>query len=174
MALARRDVLALGGVALAAAAAGVFVGAVPWQSRDGAATLLASTFQDLDGRPTRLDALSSPVLLCNFWATWCAPCREEVPLLIAAKRDFSAKGLEIAGIGIDRADKLSNFAKEYAINYPILVAGDDASELLRTLGDGAAALPYSVVLDRDRRVAYRKLGAWTKDELEREIHTAIG
>jgi len=95
-------------------------------------------------------------------------------LLVAAKRDFAAKGFEIAGIGIDHADKLAKFAKDYGINYPVLVASDDATELLRSLGDAAAALPYSVLLDRDRRIAYRKLGAWTKAGLEREIRAAIG
>jgi thiol-disulfide isomerase/thioredoxin len=174
MAPARREVLAFGAVAVTAVAAGVLVGTVPWRSRDRAQVLLASSFQDLEGRPARLASLSSPLLLCNFWATWCAPCREEVPLLVAAKRDFSVKGLEIAGIGIDRADKLASFAKDYGINYPILVAADDVTELLRRLGDEAAALPYSVLLDRDRRIAYRKLGAWTKAELEREIRAAIG
>ena len=174
MALARRELLALGGVAAVAAAAGALVGALRWQSTSGTAALLDAPFHDLDGRPKRLADFPSPLLLCNFWATWCAPCREEVPLLVAAKRDFARKGLEIAGIGIDRADKLQKFSKEYAINYPVLAASQDASALLRVLGDREAALPYSVLLDRQRRVAYRKLGAWTKRELEREIRAAIG
>ena len=174
MAIARRELLALGGVAAVAAVAGTVVGGVRWKSSTNASTLLASSFEDLEGRPARLSDLSSSLLLCNFWATWCAPCREEVPLLVAAKRHFSAKGLEIAGIGIDRVDKLRIFVKEYAINYPILVASEDASEMLRTLGDREAALPYSVLLDRGRRITYRKLGAWTKAELEKEILSAMG
>lgn len=174
MALARRELLALGGVAAVAAATGALVGMLRWQSTSGTTALLESPFHDLDGRPKRLADFSSPLLLCNFWATWCAPCRQEVPLLIAAKRDFSSNGLEIAGIGIDRADKLEKFSKEYGINYPVLTATQDATELLRALGDREAALPYSVLLDRERRVAYRKLGVWTKRELEREIRAAIG
>jgi thiol-disulfide isomerase/thioredoxin len=174
MALARRELLALGGVAAVATVAGALVGVLRWQSTSGTAALLASPFHDLDGRPRRLADFSSPLLLCNFWATWCAPCREEVPLLVAAKRDFAANGLEIAGIGVDRADKLQEFSKEYGINYPVLTASEDATVLLRALGDREAALPYSVLLDSERRVAYRKLGAWTKRELEREIRAAIG
>lgn len=95
-------------------------------------------------------------------------------MLVAAKRDFSAKGLEIVGIGIDRVDKLKIFAREYGINYPILVASENATEMLLALGNREAALPYSVLLDRGRRVAYRKLGAWKKAELEEEILSAIG
>jgi len=114
------------------------------------------------------------VLLCNFWATWCPPCREEVPLLIAAKQQFASKGFEIAGIGIDNVAKLREFASKYKISYPVLIATGRTPDLLRDLGDNTAALPYSVLLDRERRLVRRKLGAWTQAELEREIAALIG
>jgi peroxiredoxin len=174
MALGRRQLLALGAVGAVAAVAGAAVGGLGLRSTGGAAELLAYPFQDLEGKSTRLRDWSNSVLLCNFWATWCAPCREEVPLLVSARRQFASNGLEVVGIGIDQADKLQKFAKEYGIDYPILLASGDSSELLRSLGNGAAALPYSVLVDRQRRIAYRKLGKWTKPELEREIRTAIG
>lgn len=174
MALGRRDFLALAGVGMAAAAAGALVGALGRQSTSGAAALLGYVFQDLEGRPTRLREWTASVLLCNFWATWCAPCREEIPLLVAARREHAAKGVEVAGIGIDQVGKLKSFAKDFDVDYPILVAGADSGDLLRALGNNAAALPYSVVLDRERRVTYRKLGAWSKPELERELLAAIG
>lgn len=174
MALGRRELLALAAAGTAAAAAGALVGLLGLRSRRGASALLDYSFRDLDGRETMLRDLPGRLLLCNFWATWCEPCREEVPLLIAARQQFAANGLEIAGIGIDQADKLRVFGKQYRINYPILVAGGDSGELLRALGDDAAALPYSVLLDTRRRIAYEKLGAWSKQELEREIRSAIG
>lgn len=174
MALGRRQLLALGGVGAAAAVAGAVIGVLGLPSTSGASALLSYSFQHLDGRPARLRDWRQRVILCNFWATWCAPCREEVPLLIAAKQQFAQDGFEVAGIGIDRAPKLQDFAKEYGVNYPVLIAGGDTSELLRLLGDGAAALPYSIVLDHERRITYRKLGVWSKTELEREIRAAIG
>jgi thiol-disulfide isomerase/thioredoxin len=174
MALGRRQLLALGGVGVAAAVAGALVGGLGLQSSSGAAKLLDHSFHDLDGRATRLRDWRSRVLLCNFWATWCAPCREEIPLLLAVRRQYAANGLEVAGIGIDHVDKLQNFAKEYSMAYPVLVAAENSSELLRLLGDNAAALPYSVLFDAKRRVTYRKLGAWSRPELEREIRAAIG
>lgn len=174
MGLARRELLALGGVGAAAAVAGALVGALGLQSANGAAALLAYSFQDLGGRGTRLRDWSAPVLLCNFWATWCAPCREEIPLLVAARRQYAAKGLEIAGIGVDQPAKLRSFANDFGVDYPILVAGADSSDLMRELGNRAAALPYSVLLDRRRRITYKKLGAWERTELEREIRAAIG
>ncbi|MCD6042798.1 MAG: thioredoxin, partial [Burkholderiales bacterium] len=84
MTLRRRELLVLGGTGLAAAAAGALVGVLTLQSRSGAAELLAARFEDLEGRGRRLIDWRGRALLCNFWATWCAPCREEVPLLIAA------------------------------------------------------------------------------------------
>jgi peroxiredoxin len=93
---------------------------------------------------------------------------------VAARQQYAAKGLEIAGIGVDQADKLRTFAKDYGVSYPVLVADGDISGLLEDLGDRAAALPYSVLLDEKRRVTYRKLGIWSEKELEREIKAAIG
>jgi peroxiredoxin len=95
-------------------------------------------------------------------------------LLIAAKQHFVANGLEIAGIGVDLAPKLQEFANQYAINYPVLTAAGDIGALMRELGDRPGALPYSVLIDHKRRIAYRRLGAWTKTELDREIRAAMG
>ena len=94
--------------------------------------------------------------------------------MIEARRQYAGIGLEIAGIGIDDAVKLQSFTKSFEIDYPVLVGGVAASDLLPELGDSAAALPYSIVLDRERRITGRKLGKWTRPELEREIRRAIG
>lgn len=174
MDLGRRKLLALGAVGAAAAVAGAMIGTLGRQSTIGAAALLSHPFQQLDGRATQLRDWEQRLILCNFWATWCAPCREEIPLLVAAKQQFAGYDLEIAGIGIDRAANLQQFANEYRINYPILTVAGDPSELLRVLGDESGALPYSVLLDPKRRISYRKLGVWSKSELDREIRAAIG
>lgn len=174
MPLARRELLALGAVGAAAAAAGAVFGLLGLHGKSDATALLSQPLADLDGRVTRLRDWPSPVLLVNFWATWCAPCREEIPLLVAAKRQYAANAFEIAGIGFDDAAKLRQFASTYGITYPVLVGPPETPDLLQALGDNAAALPYSVLLDRKRRIAYRKLGAWSKSELEREIKALIG
>jgi thiol-disulfide isomerase/thioredoxin len=174
MPLARREFLAAAGIAAAAAAGGAIFAFSRLQSARAAGRLLAEPFTDLHGRTVRLAEWAAPVLLCNFWATWCEPCRVEVPLLIEARRQHAGIGLEIAGIGIDDAVKLQSFTKSFEIDYPVLVGGVAASDLLPELGDSAAALPYSIVLDRERRITGRKLGKWTRPELEREIRRAIG
>lgn len=169
MALPRREALILGGVGLAAAAAGALMGVLALQSRSGAADLLAARFHDLAGRPRRLLEWQGRVLLCNFWATWCAPCREEIPLLVAAKQKHDASSFEIVGIGVDSVDKIREFAVTYKINYPVLVGNAAAIELMRGLGNRGGGLPYTVVLDRSGALIQRHLGALTQRDLQRVL-----
>jgi thiol-disulfide isomerase/thioredoxin len=170
----RRKALALGGVAAAAAVGGAFVGALVVQSGSGAARLLSASFLDLEGRTRRLREWSGQVLMCNFWATWCTPCREEVPLLVAAKQQYAGKGLEIVGIGIDHATKIRDFADNYQVNYEMLVAGSETIEIMRDLGNKAAALPYTVLLDRSGRLAGQRLGAFRREELAQVLKGLLG
>ena len=174
MAIGRRDALILGGVGLAAAALGGVAGVIALQSGSGAAELLAAPFRDLEGRPRRLLDWQGRGLLCNFWATWCAPCREEVPLLVAARRGLSSNGPEIVGIGIDSVDKIREFSAIYKINYPLLVGDATALSVLRSLGNRAGGLPYTVALDRTGALVQRRLGALSEAELRQVLASLIG
>jgi thiol-disulfide isomerase/thioredoxin len=167
MALRRREVLVLGGAGVAAAAAGALVGAFALQSRSGAAELLAARFHDLEGRERRLIEWQGRALLCNFWATWCPPCLEEVPLLVAATQQHPPASAEVVGIAIDNDAKIREFAKKFRINYPVLVAGATAIDLIRRLGNTAGALPFTVLLDRSGALVHRHLGALSRAQLDR-------
>ena len=173
MAIGRREALILGGVGLAAAVAGGLAGVLALQSRSGAADLLASRFQDLEGRPRRLLEWQGRALLCNFWATWCAPCREEVPLLVAAKQQLPASGPEIVGISIDSVDKVREFAANYKINYQLLMADATAVRLLRRLGNSSGGLPYTVTLDRNGALVRRHLGALKEADLRQALESLL-
>jgi thiol-disulfide isomerase/thioredoxin len=166
MALARREALILGAIGAGAAVAGGLFGALALQAQSGAAALLAAPFRDLSGARRTLREWRGRVVLCNFWATWCAPCREEIPMLVAVREVFAANGAEIVGIGIDQAAKIDEFAKTYGVTYPLLIAEAGAIELMRRLGNALGGLPYTVVVDRVGAVAHRRLGALTRAEVE--------
>ena len=174
MALARREALILGAAGLAAGVAGALVGVFALQSGSGAATLLAQSFRDLGGAPRRLADWQGRVIVCNFWATWCAPCREEIPILIAAQQKYASKGAQIVGIGIDNALKIVQFAKELKIDYPLLVAGAEVVDTMKKLGNRQGGLPYTVVLDRRGAVAHTRLGAFKAGELDRILDPLLG
>jgi thiol-disulfide isomerase/thioredoxin len=162
----RREILALAGVGLAAAVAGAILGPVALQSRSGASALLSTVFPDLAGQPRRLRDWSGKVAVCNFWATWCAPCREEIPLLITLYDKYRDRGLDVVGIGVDKLPKIVEFAANLKITYPLLVGDARTFDLMRSLGNEAGVLPYTVVLDRQGTVAHRKLGAFREGELD--------
>ena len=165
----RRELLVLGGAGAAALVAGGIVGALAIQSASGAGKLLSASFSDLSGRSRRLSEWQGGVVLFNFWATWCAPCREEMPLLDAATQKYR---FPVVGIGIDSAAKIREFAANYRIRYEMLVAGADAIQLMKDLGNSAGGLPFSLLLDRRGRVAHRKLGPLAEAELQ-EIVTPL-
>ena len=170
----RREALILGGAGLVAAAAGAVVGAFTLQAGSGAADLLAARFQDLEGRPRRLIDWTGRALLCNFWATWCAPCREEIPLLVAAKQKSPSSRVELVGIAIDSVDKIREFSANYKINYPVLVGDGGTIALLRSLGNRGGGLPYTLALDANGAILQRHLGALTEGDLRQVMARLSG
>jgi len=163
----RREALILGGAGVAAAAAGFLAGPALLKLGAGGEgeILQAASFPDLDGRTRRLSEWRGKILVCNFWATWCAPCREEIPLLIATREKYGPSGVEIVGIAIDNASKVSEFTTSFRIPYPILLADANGLDLMRKLGNGSGGLPYTVVADRLGALVHRKLGALKEKEV---------
>ena len=97
-------------------------------------------------------------VVVNFWATWCAPCREEMPEFIRAQGEWGGRGLQFVGIAVDQADKVRQFAGEIGLNYPALIGGYGAMELSKSLGNQLMALPFTVIIGRDGTVAHTQLG----------------
>ena len=139
------------------------------KDQKAAPALLAVELPDLDGKPQRIDQWRGRVLVVNFWATWCGPCREEMPQFIRAQRAEGDKGLQFVGIAVDSADKVRGFNQELGVNYPTLIGGLGAIELSKTLGNELMALPFTVVLDRDGRIAHTQLGALKGDKLDKIV-----
>lgn len=166
---ARRRLVVLGGVGAAAALAGAATGALLLQSRSGAAPLLASSFPDAFGRTRRIGEWQGRPLVCNFWATWCEPCREELPLLDLVYKQNEAKRLQVVGIAVDNAANVREFSKRVPLSFPLLIGGAGAIDLMRQLGNSSGALPFTVLLDASGRLRGRRLGPYTADELRTEL-----
>lgn len=165
-------------VAVLAAAGGYAV--YQWQapgdtaiSVSGASELWSQPLRDVGGAPHTLAQWRGKVLVVNFWATWCAPCREEIPLFVKLQREYGERGLQFVGIAIDEPGKVQPFAREFGINYPIMVGGLDAAEWSRRLGNGAGALPYTLIIGRDGVVRATHLGAMKEGALRPYIDTLL-
>jgi len=167
MAPGRREALILGGAGLDAAAVSYLAGpALLRLGGSGEGELGSASFADLEGRPRRLTEWRGKILVCNFWATWCAPCREEIPLLISAQHKYGPSGVEIVGIAIDNVSKVREFSTSFKISYPVLLAEAEGLDLMRRLGNSAGGLPYTVIAGRDGAPIHRKLGALKPSELD--------
>ncbi|MDA8129148.1 MAG: TlpA disulfide reductase family protein [Betaproteobacteria bacterium] len=123
-------------------------------------------FPDMQGRPQPLAQWRGRTVVLNFWASWCAPCREEIPDFVDLRSRYQPKGVEFVGIAIDNQANVAQFLQRVPVNYPILIGEGAAQNLSRRLGNTPGALPYTVVLDRDGRVVLRHLGRLPRATLE--------
>jgi thiol-disulfide isomerase/thioredoxin len=130
------------------------------------------TLPDLQMHNQSFSQWKNKTLLINYWATWCAPCREEIPALIRIQSRNSGKNLQIVGIALDSPDQARAFAKSLGINYPVFVANMSTLDLLHSLGDDIGALPFTIVLSPGGRGAESHLGALTEPQMESLIADA--
>jgi len=141
------------------------------ESADGVVRQLpAFSFPDLDGVPHHSDEWKGKVLVVNFWATWCPPCRQEIPHFIEAQKRYGDKGLQFVGISIERPDVVWAFAQKQRFNYPLLIGDDEtATRLALTIGNRNDVLPFTAIFDRDGNTAYVRAGIMTAQQLETEL-----
>jgi thiol-disulfide isomerase/thioredoxin len=155
-------------IALMAFGAGIWVSQnrqaeAPEQAASQA--ILALALPDLQGQSRRLNQWRGKVLVVNFWATWCAPCREEIPIFVGLQDRYAANGLQFIGISIDQADKTREFATTFKINYPVLIGTFDTVEVSRQAGNKRRALPYTVILNRKGEIVATELGGLNEEKL---------
>jgi thiol-disulfide isomerase/thioredoxin len=160
----------LGGVAAAAAAAGA--GLAWWRSLPDAADEAAVArlweldFQTPQGAKLALAGLKGRPLLLNFWATWCPPCVEEMPLLEAFYRQNAAKGWQVLGLAVDQPSAVRAWLQRVPVTFPIGMAGLEGTELTRSLGNQVGGLPFSVVFGADGKVRERRMGRVSAADLK--------
>jgi peroxiredoxin len=159
-------VLALGSAAQRANAGDQIAGATAC-SAAGKAANLNLTFKDSHGRPFSLSDYKGKVVLLDFWATWCPPCRKEIPGFIELYNNYRSRGFVAIGVSMDDSTSdIKKFARRYKMNYPILLgAGRDDLEP----AFGQLPLPTAFVIGRDGRICAKHDGLTPKEEFEREI-----
>jgi thiol-disulfide isomerase/thioredoxin len=133
------------------------------------ANLLSQSMSDASGKTESLAQWKNKVLIVNFWATWCAPCVEEMPELSALQTEVEPLKVQILGIGIDSASNITEFIAKYKISYPLYVAGVDGTEISRQLGNTAGGLPFTVLIGRDGQVKKTYLGRLKINELRKDL-----
>lgn len=127
------------------------------------------SLRDVDGNRRNFSEWKGKVVAINFWATWCPPCREEIPHFVELQHAYLDDGLQFVGIALQPADEVRGFLEEFKVNYPALVGGTEVINLAGKLGNDIGALPYTVIIDRDGKVAFTRRGPISKMDAESVI-----
>jgi thiol-disulfide isomerase/thioredoxin len=159
----------LGAVASAAALGGIGLARRNSQSQAVMQSVESGLWQlefaTPQGALLRLSSLQGKPLVLNFWATWCQPCVEELPLLSDFYQKNLANGWQVLGFAVDQPDPVNRFLTRVPVTFPVVMAGMSGIELSRSLGNLSGALPFTVVLGSDGHVAHRKMGKLTVADL---------
>jgi thiol-disulfide isomerase/thioredoxin len=126
-------------------------------------TLPDITLADKGGKPTALSSFAGRPLMVNFWATWCAPCRREIPLLNKIRVERRSQNAEIVGIAVDFREDVLKFVQKTPLSYPLLIGEEDGLAAAEAFGMGMA-FPFSVFVDSQKRILTIKLGELHEDE----------
>jgi cytochrome c biogenesis protein CcmG/thiol:disulfide interchange protein DsbE len=147
------------------AAFALTAGCTPTQDRGESAPAPDFTVKDLKGQTLSLSDCKGKVLVLNFWATWCPPCREEIPDFIETYKALKGQGLEILGLSVDRIpqEKLREWTEDMGINYPIAMATRQIVEAYQPGG----YIPATIIVDRKGRIRFRNAGPIDKETLAR-------
>jgi peroxiredoxin len=129
------------------------------------------SLESLDGKTMKLSDLRGKAVLLNFWATWCGPCKIEMPWFVELQNQYAAQGLQIVGVAMDDASKedIRKFAKDMGVNYPILIGKESVGDQY----GGVPALPESFLIGRDGKIVDKIIGLRGKAEIEDAIKKAL-
>jgi thiol-disulfide isomerase/thioredoxin len=130
------------------------------------ATLPDFTLGDLEGKPRSILGWPGKSMIVNFWATWCAPCRREIPLLRELQKQHGAEGFQVVGVAVDIREDVVKYAQEMGIDYPILTGEQDGLDAVMKFGQGSIGFPFTVFTDSQGRVVLFHLGEIKKEQAD--------
>jgi thiol-disulfide isomerase/thioredoxin len=136
--------------------------------------ILAASFADSAGKPQSLAQFQGKVVVVNFWATWCAPCREEMPGFSRLQARWARRGVQFVGLANEDREKVDRFGRELNVAYPLWTGGQEVAELSRRLGNRLGVLPHTAILGTHGEVLDTKVGPYTETELERKLAAFAG
>jgi thiol-disulfide isomerase/thioredoxin len=141
--------------------------AAPAEEAAGIPTTLPDfTLGDLEGKPRSILSWPGKSMIVNFWATWCAPCRKEIPLLRELQKQHGGEGFQVVGVAVDVREDVVKYAKEMGIDYPILTGEQDGLDAVMKFGQGSIGFPFTVFTDNQGRVVLFHLGEIKKDQAD--------
>ncbi|MDO9151273.1 MAG: TlpA disulfide reductase family protein [Methylotenera sp.] len=135
--------------------------------------LYTANLPDVSGKTQNLGQYKGKIIIVNFWATWCPPCKEEMPELIALQQSFKDKNVIVLGIAIDEPLLVAEYLKTAPVNYPIVASETEGSLLGEQLGNDKGVLPYTVIINADGKVVNTHFGRINKTILEAAIKPLI-
>ena len=127
---------------------------------------LAADWKSETGESVNTLAWNNKILVINFWASWCPPCVEEMPMLSAFNQKLDPNSIQMVGIGIDSPSNLRQFLRNTTLSYPVLIGGLEGSNWMKRLGNSQGALPYTIILNPNGKILLTKLGKISEKELE--------
>jgi thiol-disulfide isomerase/thioredoxin len=129
--------------------------------------------KDIENKVRNIKEWDGEVVLVNFWATWCPPCKKEIPAFMELQTEYKDKGFNIIGIAIDDEDAVKDYVDTMGMNYTIIAAELEAMELSRRMGNRVNALPFSVFIGRDGKIAFTRAGELSKQDTEHVIQKLL-
>ena len=130
------------------------------------ATLPDFTLGDLEGKPRSIRSWPGKSMIVNFWATWCAPCRREIPLLRELQKQHGPEGFQIVGVAVDLREDVVKYAQEIGIDYPVLIGEQDGLDAVNKFGQGSIGFPFTVFTDNQGRIVLFHLGEIRKEQAD--------
>lgn len=128
---------------------------------------------DVNGKQRNISEWQGKTLVLNFWATWCAPCRAEIPAFVELQQQYQNDGLQFIGIALQEAEEIRDFLQEFNVNYPSLVGAEDVIKVAKQLGNDIGALPYTVFIHKNGTISYTHRGPLLKSDAEKVIQTLL-